>query len=466
MMENKASNYESSRKKLIQIIDTIRKPAGDSFGPKTIRENLDIFVKAYHGGLKKLHYALISDIMIFESAKEQFVNKKSQHLRDRKVKDSLDYINEILLVWRRANDCIAWIILDMDRNNVRRLCYGNPRGNLIDQNPDHVLEVLYKLNSLPFNLAIWNDTTTCIDVGDILAIDKKRGILSCIELKEGIVNEKIEKIIDSGCELALTPFLERYGDKGKKQYERSLKQRKKYSQSTEILKKNKGIDPYFGQEMRIAEVRTPDEDYHKELDDLIDCAREKGTSINLINECLWIFAFNQNQFSYTNMVMEFSAQVISHEGESLKKWLAEFSPRQNSRYLYPIYNIIAGLKIPESLPIFLFEISPKNVLDILLKNIVVLMFLKWNNLKNLYEKNGISLKWSSKKEGRREKSKPGLKRRGYILGERIPMLKKGERELWIGPGIPARIYFDGIRPKCIVDQGVEMFDLYMKTKTH
>lgn len=86
------------------------------------------------------------------------------------AKRLIEAADEAIPIWRRANDSIAWVMLGMDRNKVRRLCFRNPRAKLRDQNPAFVSEVLDKLNSVPMNLAIWTDATSCIDVGDCLFI--------------------------------------------------------------------------------------------------------------------------------------------------------------------------------------------------------------------------------------------------------------------------------------------------------
>jgi hypothetical protein len=441
---------------LKQIINMIKNPAGNEFDTlEKVTKNRDKFIKAFHDGYKELHYSLIDEIMIFESAKENFLKEKLPNKRI--IKD----LNEFLLILRRANDCIAWVMVGMDRHIIRRLCLRHTRGNLKDQNPGHALAVLEKLNSIPMNLGIWNDATSCIDVGDILLLDRENSRISCIELKEGIVNETIDQIIASGCKRAMYFFLKEYGEKGKKQFERTLKQTTTHGQAMELLDKEVGYDPTLGQRLIIKEVETPDEIYHKELNNLINDARKKDYSITLIDKCLWLFAFDHTRFTYLDMINEFSKKVLQHDDGQLKKWLFEFHPKKNSSRLYPIHNLLSGLKIPEALPIFSFIISSSNILDILLNKIVVFMFLDWDEFSNLFKEKEIKLTWSTKKAGRREKVKPILKR-PFLIGDRVPILQMKEFEMWIGPGVLTRIFFDGIRPRCIVNQEFETLKWMIK----
>jgi len=307
------------------------------------------------------------------------------------------------------------------------------------------------------NLAIWTDATSCIDVGDILFCDKKNFRVACIELKEGITNLEIEQIIESGCERAIYFFLRKHGEKGKKQFERTIRQCQKYSQALNLIESDIGYDPKLREKLTLREVNTPTEYYHKELGELIDSTRKKGFSISLVDKCLWLFAYDKTKFSYTNMIREFSKRVLSQDVGQLKKWLFKFSLAQDSLRLYPIYHLSNQLKTPEALPIYLFQISSLNVLDILLNNIIVLMFIDWNELKKIFEEKEIELTWSSKKEGRKEKTKPIFKR-ALIIGERIPILKMGKIDRWMGQGAILKMCYEGIRPKCIVDQYYEAYE--------
>lgn len=447
------SSSEAFIKRLTFYINLLRNPISESFNYNKIIKDSNNFIKHFHDGYKKLHLFLISDIMTFESLKDKYVKNNSRYFLHIK-----DVIEETILILRRINDAIAWIMLGMDSYIIKRLCLGNPRGKLKDQNPKFVLEIMEKLNSEPMCLAIWSDTTTCIDVGDILLSDRKRNIISCIELKEGRVNEIIEHLLESRCEREMYLFLNYFKEKGFKQLKRTIKQHIKYGQVLKLLKEKKGYDPAISQEKFIIEVQTPDEFYHERLNEVINTARYKGFKASLIDKCLWLFAFDQTKLSYSYAIREFSKLVTSHDKGQLKKWLSEFSPESSSNKLYPIHNLKSGLRVPISLPIFLYNISSRNILDVLLDRIVVLMFLNWNEFKNLFMEKGFYLTWSSKKEGRKEKAKP-LKKRLLTIGDRIPIIKTQKHEIELGAGTTYRIYYNGIRPKCIVDQ---YYEAYMK----
>lgn len=161
------------------------------------------------------------------------------------------------------------------------------------------------------------------------------------------------------------------------------------------------------------------------------------------------------------MVSRFSKEVISQEGGQLEDWLSEFSPKQNSKNLYPIYNLKSGLLIPETLPIFLYVISAGNVRDVLLDRLIVLSFINWNKVKALFEERGAIFSWSTKKEARREKAK-NIFLRSLLIGNRIPLITKNDINLNLGPGVIARIIFDGIRPRCVIEQQIECLDLLKK----
>jgi len=449
-------SYGQKKMQLNEIIQLVRNPAGKEFTKEEAERDPAGFLVAVHGGLKNLHMSLISEMMVFEFTKAKFLEDSKAKPMDNDHKKAVAIIDDIQRASRRANDAIAWVMLGFDRNSIKRLCYRNPRGNLKDQNPGSAIRTLNELNSDPYKLAIWTDATTSVNVGDILLSDLKKRRISCIELKEGKINRIVHELLDSGTEQDLSSFLSVYGDKGRIQLGRVVRQRKKYLQTLSILKENRGIDPITEEEIRIASLSTKDEHYFPELDALINEARKTGSSMTVVDDCLWLCAFvptGRNRAEGKGIIEDFSKKVLSSEGDSLAEWLSSFSPHGNSS-LYPVFNLKQGLNIPESMPIYLYGISEENIHDIIMDKILVLSFLSWPKYASLFRNRGFGFAWSSKKEGRREISRSRL-RRGYIVGEQIPVISKERSSGWIGPGTIIRIIHDCVTPLCVVQQFLE-----------
>jgi hypothetical protein len=449
---------------LDEIIARLRCPAGETYTPEKMAADMFEFVAACNDGFKSVHMSLISEMMVFENVRERLLKKEPPTISGPELEASLSTIKALLRAARRANDAIAWTMLGGDRNTIKRLCYRNPKGNLKDQNPESVLETLAELNSNRFNLAIWTDTTTSVDVGDILLSNKKEGSLSCIELKDGKMNRIIFNVLKSGSPGVIEGFFKEYGDQGKRQLKRILKQQKKYGQSLDILRKNEGIDPIYDEEIKIAEVATPDANYHAELDRLIDTARISGFSISLIDDCLWLFALNVESHPTKLAINEFSSIVISKEGDELEAWLKDFSPAGDIKKIYPVFSLVDGMDIPESLPIYLFGISNTNVHDVIMRKIQVFSFINWIKFAEAFRRRGAEFSWSSKIVGRRERSRPGL-RRCFAISDRIPEITVRTNTVQMGPGMITRIIYDGTMPTCVVDQFIEMSGMGLKKTT-
>ncbi len=452
-----AKDKAGEHKRLKEIIDTLRNPAGERFNQETPPINREEFIEAFHAGIKNLHYSLIEEIIVFEKIKEKLKEDKAREPRNRDILSSLKTINEMLMVWRRANDAIAWIIVGFDKNTIKRLSYDNPRSYLKDQNPRHVMEVLTSINESPMNLAIWNDATSCIDVGDITLLDKKENTLTFIELKEGKVNEAIQNVKQTGCERAAYYLFEQYGKKAIEQLKRSVKQEIKYAQSLHLLKDNKGIDPILQRELAILELAVPDEDYFPELDDLINEARVRDHSIRLIDDCIWAFAALKSKYSKREMIDMFSNTVMLNEGTELKEWLKTFGCKANENIISPVANIWMGMELKDTLPIFLYDLSTTNVHDLIFGQITVLSFIAWHKFAPLIKKHGMDFEWSSKKEGRREKANL-TSSNVFCITDKIPTIIKDGDRLFIGPGYVKRMLFDGIRPSCIAKQSLEFME--------
>jgi hypothetical protein len=84
----------------------------------------------------------------------------------------------------------------------------------------------------------------------------------------------------------------------------------------------------------------------------------------------------------------------------------------------------------------------------------VFLFVDWYELGRVIEELGAGLVWSTKKEGRSQRSKP-LTQRRLSLGDRIPRVQLGKRYLE-GFSKIYRVLFEGITPTSIAAQYVEV----------
>lgn len=438
---------------LYAALQMLRKPAGDdarfsSF--ESIAKNRDDFIKKTHESYKKLHEIAIGAIIDFD-----FQIKKA---KDKKISNkSIEYLYFNRLLWRRFNDSLVWLILGFQRHILKRLCFYKERGFLIYQNPIDALNTLKEINVDPYSLAILSDATTCIDIGDILHKNVKTGKIEFIELKEGKVNTTL---IDSlSCDRAMYFFLKKYGEKGKEQLSRFIKQEKRMVNAVKVIRDDKGIDHITGENIFLVEPKTQDAIYDRELSEIIKNSRKEREAIGLIDGCLWIYVISDKSLSNDEIIKNFSHAVFNQDSK-IKDWLIE---NLDKNYLYPVDSIMSGFHYPVSVPLFLRNIADENIVDSIFGDLRILFFLDWIKFADLIKNAGGEFSWSSKKRGRQEQSKTEDKR-CLVIGERIPTISKGEVKTFMGCPTMVRILFDSIRPSVIAAQEVEMAESFPRIK--
>jgi hypothetical protein len=438
---------------LYAALQMLRKPAGDDARFSTfasIAKNRDDFIKKTHESYKKLHEIAIGAIIDFDSRIKKAKDNKFS-------KDTTEDLYFNRLIWRRFNDSLAWLILHFQRHILKRLCFYKERGFLIYQNPISIFKTLTEINGDPYSLAILNDATTCIDIGDILHTNLKTGKIESIELKEGKVNSTLIDSLD--CDRALYFFIQKYGEKGKEQLSRFIKQEKRRLNAAKVIRDDKGIDHVTGESIFLVEPKTQDAIYDQELSEIIKNARKEGEAIGLIDGCLWIYVISNKSLSNDEIIKNFSHAVFKQDSK-IKDWLVE---NVDKNYLYPVDSIMSGFHYPVSVPLFLRNIADEYIVDLIFGDLRILFFLNWIKFADLIKNAGGEFSWSSKKRGRQEKSKAEDKR-CLVIGERIPIISKGEVKTFMGCPTMVRILFDSIRPSIIAAQEVEMAESFPKIK--
>lgn len=182
-MSEPAQAQEDLRTKLRRIIEELRLPAGADprfATPAAIAANSTEFTAAVHATWKDIQAEVIREVMTLEIllARADFSTKP---------KGSADWLRYLCRLWRRVNDAVAWGVLGR-REMIRQLRRHRVRPTLIESNPQSVAAVLDDINKDPQSIAIWNDATTFLDVGDITARRNGSKELDFIEIKQGDIN--------------------------------------------------------------------------------------------------------------------------------------------------------------------------------------------------------------------------------------------------------------------------------------
>lgn len=425
------------------VISALRAPAGDDprfQSRESIREHQDDFVAAFHAGLKRIHREAIDELLRLEDAVGATKGKPLPP-------EFLDYLKWMQQAWRKVNDAIVWHMVGHRDHIIRRWCGYRPRPNLHASNPDSIRPLLEQLNEEPLKVAIWTDATACLDVGDILLIDKATGEMNVVEVKEGRVNEAILDLLsttDENVPERIWDFLDNHGPKGAAQLERNLRQQRTSARALELITKGQGVDPFLEVPVVIPEVATPDETYDDILSKVLREARETGEATVTIDDTLTIHAGTSQPTS----------ALLATLSDKLQRPL-DLTGRHQTRNT--VETLERGAWVPDAIPLYLRGIPVEDVRAILNGNLFrrVLLHIDWEGFGTLIKAAGAGFTWSTEKEGRSQHSKPHRQRR-LTIDNRIPMVTLGDHYLKLGDRHLARMLFDGIRPRTIAAQLVEV----------
>jgi len=305
---------------MTQVATELAKPAGDS--PKfssldAIRENHPEFVVACHNTWKKWHNRSIKEILVFEG----FSRREKTHPIGHGAEEWAEYNRR---VWRRVNDTIVWTLVGCKRHVVKRLCLYRKRGYLGESNPTSVLETLNQINAKPMSLAVWNDATSCVDIGDVTYVeDGMKPHPEFWELKEGKVNAEVLALFDTfksnpeALEAKLDAFGEQYGKSGFSQLERFARQGLRTTQALTLLNDEHGTDPVTGKELTVTEVMTKTEGYDTQLNSMLkDALASQRPATLVVDGCLWIYANTDKNVNRHRVKRDFHQLLVERVPEA------------------------------------------------------------------------------------------------------------------------------------------------------
>jgi hypothetical protein len=365
-------------------------------------------------------------------------------------------------IWRRVNDAIAWVMV-AHPHQVRRLCAYRPRPTLIKSNPAAAAAVLDKINDDPMSMALWNDATTCIDVGDI-TVRRDRAELEFIELKEGKVNEAIFELHDAmtrhrkagdmeGAGKAMDEFFAAFGEKGLKQAMRVTKQMMRDNKVMDLVNKDRGVDPDLDLDMEIVESTVASESYDPELTACLRRAEADGTATICIEGCLWLYVSHDRRLTRQDAVADFSRTVFEAYPQT-KAWLKE---RIGKDVLDPIGSLDQWSFVPTAVPIFLRSLEVDDVLDVVYGKLTghVLLFFDWVRFEDVVQSNGCALTWV--------KPRPlGGRYVDLRVGKRTPRVWRADgRGIRLGGSMMTEMLADGIRPSSVAVQYAEALERFV-----
>lgn len=351
------------------------------------------FVANVHKGFMFAQRNVIDNLIIILKEQKQIKAqiKEANKVKDKSTKEECCILLKKLkfqeYVFRKIMDSIAWIILGFEVSDIRRLYGGEELIDITDSNIESCIafsENIFSNNPMAF--ALISDLTSFVQTGDILLFEYGKK-LEVVELKSGDTNAKVLDLLDfyikNQCDYFLDKTFQKEGHKFEKQFMRTVKQLATESEVVNTLKTGQGIDRLTGLNVDIVQEHIELDTFTDVVLQLIETARKKGYAICVIENCLHIGVYFNNKFPST----------IFYE------WM------ENRKIETPIYDLSKSIWQPLAFPIFLQPFSENTILDILNRNITILMTIDINVWLAPLKKDGYQIKWLSEKQTRKNNAK-------------------------------------------------------------
>ena len=433
-----------------EVAQALRQPAGPSTlfaSEASITLNREAFVRACHVTWKEIHVKTVNQLLFWEG----FLKREKTNPIGPAIADMAEYQRHVS---RKINDSIVWTLAGMRRHVVKRLCLYHPRPWLTEANSEVVMKVIRDINADPLSIAIWNDATSCVDVGDISYIESGLSPeLKFLELKEGRVNEKVMKLIETqeeeGFQEQFKLFEAEHGKAGISQYKRATRQKQVSESALELLQNDEGIDPVTNLQMRVIDLKgTGGDSYDKQLNEVLKKALDAPESecIELISDCIWVYATANRKAGFHAarlIAQERIAERVSLFANTLRRKLPAWDRDR-------IFCLTDGFRIPMAKPLFLRSLDIPIVAsvvegDLMLK---VFFYLDWERFRPVAQAAGGEFTWSSEKDARRSRSlDPHI--RPPVFGGRLAQIQNGSTKYQITDPNLVQMFFDGTTPKAV-----------------
>ena len=209
------------------------------------------------------------------------------------------------------------------------------------------------------------------------------------------------------------------------------------------LAANDDIEDPFLKIQRIAIYpHKPLERYDAELSELLQEVRQREFARITVDDCLHILAVNQARrrdgVSIDALIERELKSRMTNHGVDEPDCREVLVPFQSTIYS------------PISMPVMIRPFEALDIADICIGNVVLFFMFDMNAWGKHFQE--CRLSWSSKKEGRRERSKPFLERR-MIVDCRIPIVTSpAGNSFHLGDRILPLLVCEGIRPVSMAHQ--------------
>jgi hypothetical protein len=218
------------------------------------------------------------------------------------VNPQLTVLGNEIITLRSFLDYIVWGVFKGEHSSIRRLQAIDGAHSFSVKNIEDHLVIVQELNEDPLSIAIVNDATTVVHIGDILKFNFLTGVTEFIEVKSGKKNISLshlaQTISEEGQEL-YESIISQMNEYDKKHFERIVRQLDRGKKKIDILKNDTGYDPNLKQHVNLFTVDSAPENYSKEIVSCYEKIKQQSYAIAEIDECLYIGLYRNKDYAAT-----------------------------------------------------------------------------------------------------------------------------------------------------------------------
>ena len=439
----KQPTKEVFKDRLREITDFALRHASNNLpplGPHSSEEDIQAYFRKVWEGWKWAQACITEDLVYIHISRTalQRLGKEARENHDQSKANSLGIavknLNHQEAILRMIANSMVWTMFLMERWKVRWLWTAKPRVPINSIGPGTSLFV-DDINASPDSVALMTDITSLVGVGDVLIVDFSQGRRPVIvELKSGATNSRIVSLVeehDADIEKVPPHTLEEIGPHGRKHFERVVRQTQRAQNFESIVSDDTGKDPETGAHFQNIGTEVMDLDtYDPALDKLMSAAAKAGSVIECIDGCLWMGVY----------------YLPSLQDQPWRNFRQDVADRGASGQ-FRVWNVQEASMHPRMQPIFLREMSPESILDILLGDALVLAYIDWDAFFQQANDRGINARWTTR--GERKGITETLRRQDQAFRRdgHTPVFGMGEVKYNSLGGAAQRIVVEGTSPR-------------------
>ena len=304
------------------------------------------------------------------------------------------------------------------------------------------------INEDPDSVALMADITSSVNIGDVIVahLSPEYPEPYIVELKDGAVNDRIVSLVEEfGAESeglpaeVLQEIDTEIGRHGRRHFERVARQVRRARNFESIANHDVGNDPETGAPMQNTGPELTISTYDAELEAMMFAAAKNGSAFGCIDDCLWVGVYYS----------------VPKHGTLLENFLREVSDHGVSTS-FRVMSLHGVSTHPRFQPMFIRDLPAEYILDIMLGDVQVLVYMDWDAFFKLANQAGIHARWTTRKE-RNEITKDYYQETSFRQDGHIPVMERDGAQYMLMGGSFGRIVNEGLSPQTLL--GMTYFSL-------